>query len=344
MAAAPATVAARRGDAALAVAPTPPLSLDAVAADWQRALDAAQRALGAAGHSLPSGELEQRRAALVLERRDAAAQLVQLGRAARVALVPWLSPVPVSVGMLGLGENVKACVFDLDGVLTDSGVLHAAAWAEVFDSLLLRLSEQTGRHFVPFDRVGDYRAYIDGRPRREGIHAFLASRGIHLPEGRADDSAAAETANGLARHKGEALELALSRRSALALEGARRYLEAAGHAGLGRAVVSASASTLAILEQSGLATLVDVRIDAETIRVEGLRSRPAPDVLLTACRLLAVEPSDVVACTCTPDGVVGARAAGLAVVGVGDESLRWYGAERVAPSLLDLLDSRLRTA
>jgi beta-phosphoglucomutase-like phosphatase (HAD superfamily) len=324
-----------------------PLDLDAVAAGWQRALDAAQRALGAAGRSLPSQELERRRQELTLERRDAGTMLLRLGKTARVAQTPWLSPVPVSVGMLGLPEGVEACIFDLDGVLTDSGRLHAAAWAEVFDSLLLRLSEQTGRHFIPFDRVGDYGAYIDGRPRLEGIHTFLESRGIHLPEGRPQDAASAETAYGLARHKSDALARAMHRRSAIALEGARRYLEAAGHAAVGRAVISASASTLLMLEQSGLATVVDARIDAEAILLEGLRSRPAPDLLHAACRLLAVDPGAAVALTHSPDGVAGGHAAGLAVIGVAEppvaELLAGYGAERVVPSLLHLLDPRLRS-
>jgi HAD superfamily hydrolase (TIGR01509 family) len=281
----------------------------------------------------------------VLERQQTAALLAQLAHAAGVKPEPWLSAVPLSVTMLGLRPGVRACIFDLDGVLSDSGVLHAAAWAEVFDVLLLRRSERTGWQFIPFDRDSDYRAYIDGRPRLEGIHLFLASRGIRLPEGRPGDVPDADTAYGLARHKSEALARAMHARGVAALEGARRYLEAAGHAGLRCAVVSGSVNTLPMLELAGLATLVDVRIDAELMDSKGLRSRPAPDILLEACRVLGVRPEEAVTFTHSPDGVVAGHAAGLAVIGVGDEATRelleGFGAARTAPSLGTLLDARL---
>jgi beta-phosphoglucomutase-like phosphatase (HAD superfamily) len=182
--------------------------------------------------------------------------------------------------MLGLPAHTAACLFDLDGVLTDSAVLHARAWGEVFDEFLLRLAEQTGMHFLPFDRGADYRAFVDGRPRLEGVRVFLDSRGIRLPKERADD---------LARRKGEALARGLHERGVTALAGARRYLEAAGHAGLARAVVSASASTSPMLELAGLGTLLEEQVDAGDIRTERLRSRPAPDLLLVACRRLGAQ-------------------------------------------------------
>ena len=101
-------------------------------------------------------------------------------------------------------------MFDLEGVLTDTALLHAQAWGEVFDDLLLRLSEKTGWHFIPFDSDADYYSYLDGRPRLEGIHAFLRSRGIRLPEGRFDEPVHSDTAYGLAARKGEALARVLS--------------------------------------------------------------------------------------------------------------------------------------
>jgi len=247
--------------------------------------------------------------------------------------------------MLGLPTTVGACLFDLDGVLTDSAVLHALAWGEVFDELLLRLTEKTGWQFIPFDRDADYRAYVDGRPRLEGIHTFFASRGIRLPEGRLDDTAQSDTACGLAKRKGEALERGLRRRGVTAVAGARRYLEAAARAGLPRVVISASTSTLPMLELAGLASLIDERVDAEVIATEGLRSRPAPDLLLTACRRLGVRPETAVTFTHSAAGVAAGHAAGLAVIGVGGgaqaELLRGFGAERVVRSLSVLLDARL---
>ena len=243
--------------------------------------------------------------------------------------------------MLGLPATVEACLFDLEGVLTDSALLHALAWGEVFDDLLLRLADKTGWHFIPFDREADYRTYLDGRPRLEGVHAFLDSRGIRLPEGRPDDPADADTARALAERKGEALARSLRQRGVTALAGARRYLEAAGQAGLGRAVVSASASTLPMLELAGLATLVEERVDADVIRAEGLRARPAPDLLLAACRSLGVRPEMAVTFTHSAAGVAAGHAAGMAVIGVGEgaqeELLRGFGAERVVPSVTTLL-------
>ena len=152
-------------------------------------------------------------------------------------------------------------------------MLHAWAWVEVFDEFLLRLSDKTGWHFIPFDRDADYRAYLDGRPRLEGIHAFLDSRGIRLPEGRPDDPVEADTACSLASRKSEALGR-LRQRGVTALNGARRYLEAAGYAGLKRAVVSASASTLPMLELAGLATLVEDRVDADVSAPRGCVRAP----------------------------------------------------------------------
>jgi beta-phosphoglucomutase-like phosphatase (HAD superfamily) len=261
-----------------------------------------------------------------------------------MTVVPWLSPVPVTPGMLGLAAGVEGCVFDLDGVLTDSAQAHVAAWAEVFDGFLLRHTELTGWHFIPFDREADYKL-LDGRPRLEGIHTFLASRGIHVREGRPTDPAGEGSAYGLARLKGEALERVLQRRGITALAGARRYLEAVGHAGLPRVVVSGSQSTLEMLELAGLTSLVEARVDAATIRSESLRSRPAPDLLLAACRLLGIDPGAAVTFTHSPHGVAAGLAAGLEVVGVGDDATRellaGFGADRVVASLQALLDSLL---
>lgn len=309
------------------------------------ALDTDQRALSAAWAALPAPELGRRTTRLVRERLETAAALDRLARVTGTHPPPWLSPVPVSNAMLGLPTGVTACVFDLDGVLTDSGVLHAGAWGEVLDQFLLRRSNQAGWPFIPFDRDGDYRAFIDGRPRLEGVHAFLASRGIRLPEGRFDDPPDAETAYGLARRKGEVLARGLHQRGSTALPGAHRYLQAAGHAGLGRSVVSASSSTSWMLELAGLAPLIEARVDADAILAMGLRSRPAPDLLLEACSRLGVSPAEAVAFAHSPSGVAAAHAAGLLVVGIGEgaqeELLRGFGAEQVFPSLLVLLDRQL---
>lgn len=325
-----------------------PLELETISSRWQVSLDAAQRAVSAAAASLPAPELGQRRTRLVQERLETAKALAHLARVTGTQPAPWLSPVPVSNEMLGLPTTVSSCVFDLDGVLTDSGVLHAWAWGEVLDQFLLHRSNRAGWPFIPFDRDGDYRAFIDGRPRLEGVHAFLASRGIRLPEGRFDDPADADTAYGLARRKGEFLARGLRQRGSTALPGAHRYLQAAGHAGLARAVVSASSNTSRMLELAGLAPLIEARVDADVIRARRLRSRPAPDLLLEACTRLGVSPDETVAFTHSPEGVAAARSADLLVIGVGEgaheDLLRGFGAEQVFPSLLVLLDRQLRSS
>jgi HAD superfamily hydrolase (TIGR01509 family) len=322
------------------------VDLESLSAGWQRALDSAGQALRAAGGSLDAHELREREGRLRLERDGVARLLGDVARTTTATPAPWLSPVPVTNAMLGLPATARACLFDVEGVLTDSGRLHALAWGEVLDQFLVHVAERTKWPFAPFDRRSDYAAYLEGRTRLEGIHLFLASRGIQIPEGRPGDPADAETAHGLARRKGRVLERRLDERGVAALPGARRYLEAARRAGLARAVVSASTNTLPILELAGLAPLIDERVDAAAIREEGLRSRPAPDLLLAGCRRLGVSPADAVTLTHTPAGVAAGRTAGLTVIGVGEgveaEALEGFGAERVTTALESLLDPRLR--
>ena len=323
--------------------------LDTVADDWQLALDGAVEAVDAADRVLTDDERSRRRRSLAQERAETAALLARLAHTTGLHTVPWLAPMPLHPAALGLPDAVRACTFDLDGVLTDSGVVHAAAWAEVFDSFLLALALETERQFVPFDQDGEYRTYIDGRPRLEGIHLFLRSRGIRLPEGRPEDGPDVKSAYGLARRKADALARVMRRRGVSALPGARRFLETAGRAGLGRAVVSGSQTVLPMLELAEIATLVEARVDAESIRADGLRTRPAPDVLLAACRKLDVDPAEAVCFVHSPDGVAAGRAAGMTVIGVGvdaaaRERLRGFGPELVVPSLASLLDRRLLAA
>jgi HAD superfamily hydrolase (TIGR01509 family) len=322
-----------------------PADLEPAANRWQRALDADYRALLAVDGMLPGADLAARMYALTRERHEAELVLRQLARMTGASPVPWIAQVPVTAKALGLPDTVEACIFDLDGVLTDSGVLHAWAWAETFDPFLFQLSEQAGWQFIPFDRDADYRSYVDGRPRLEGVHAFLTSRGIQLPDGRPDDPAGAGTAYGLARRKSDVLSHAMEVRGVAPLDGSRRYLEAAGRAGLVRAVVSASTRTLPMLELAGLGLLLEVHVDAAAISDEDLRPRPAPDLLLAACRKLGVSPEATVTLTNSPAGVAAGRSAGLTIVGVGPGDhgrlLQDFGAEHVVPSLDALLDHRV---
>ena len=315
----------------------PSIDVDRLSEEWQHAFDAAHDALDASERAFVPVELARRRKALGGELRSTAALLDDVARTDHLHQHPWLSPVRIGPRMLGLDSDVRACIFDLDGVLTDSGLAHAAAWSAVLDSVLLHHADEAGHEYLGFDPDVDYRAFFDGKQRLEGIHAFLASRGIRL------DTSAVQ---GLAGRKAEALERVLSRRGITALEGARRYLEAVGHAGLPRGVVSCSQRTEEMLALAGLTSLVEATIDAGAIESLGLNSRPAPDVLEAVCTELDVEPSSAVTFTHTPEGIAAGMAAGMRVFGIGNEvvgaRLTGFGAERVAPSLFSLLDARLR--
>jgi HAD superfamily hydrolase (TIGR01509 family) len=303
----------------------PAMNLDTLAAHWRTALDLAADALQVANGcrtnlGFPAEELDVRRGRLARE-RDATAQLLALvAHDERVQLHRSLSAPRTTAQMLGLPAGVLACVFDLDGVLTGSAAIHAAAWSDAFEEFLSRRLERTGERFAayrPFNPRIDYYQHLHGRPRLEGAHAFLASRGIRLPEGHIDDPTDAETVHGIANRKRQALLRRLDREGVEAYADTRLYLEAAREAGLRLAVVSASANTSSILEHAALDALITERIDGNLIRAEHLRGKPAPDTLLAACRRLRVPPSRAAVFETTHAGVVAARAAGFAfVVGV----------------------------
>lgn len=325
--------------------------LDALSAHWRLVFDAAADALQAAercGRSLdlPKAELNERAGRLAREREETAQLLDGIARDEHVRLRHRLSAPRATRRMLGLPEDVLGCVFDVEGVLAGSAKIHAAAWAETFDELLLRRFESRGERFGPFrpfDPEIDYYEHIHGKPRLEGVHAFLAVSGIRLPEGHPDDQPGAETVYGLANRKNEALLRRLEREGVAAFAGARQYLEGAREAGLRCAVVSASANTRAILDRAGLAALIDECVDGNTIVAERLRSTPEPDTLLAACRLLDVPPQRAAAYETSLAGVEGGRAADLGFVIAVDrrgraDTLREHGADCVVTDLTVLLD------
>jgi beta-phosphoglucomutase-like phosphatase (HAD superfamily) len=319
--------------------PTQPPNLNATAAQWQHALDAAARALEADRVVLPDTEVFREAHHLTEERRETAALLRTVAAMHHVSPAPWLSSGAITPHRLGLPDTVAGCLFDLDGVLTDSDALHAFAWAQAIEPVLLALANEERAPYTPFDRDSDYHAYFDGRLRTEGIRLFLAGRGLRLP-----DSSVGE----IARRKGELVEHGLHSHGVAALAGAHHYLQAAGLGGIRRAVVSASTTASPMLRAAGLAELVDARVDAATMRSLGLRSRPAPDLLLTACAELGVPAAHAVSLTHSGAGVAAARSIGMPVIGVASgaeaEALRAYGADTVVPALESLLDRSLRPA
>lgn len=332
-----------------------PINLDTISVHWRVALNTAQEALQAARNcesslKFPEAELSEHSQRLADERKTVAQLLDQIALQERVPIQHRVLAPHATKRMLGLSPEVLACVFDLDGVLTASAGIHAAAWEETFDEFLSHRVESTGERFAPFkpfNRDADYFKHINGKPRIEGVHAFLASRGIRLPEGDPEDPPEAGTVSGLANHKNVILMRHLEREGVAAFVGSQQYLEEAREAGLRCAVVSASTNTDEILERAGLASLIDERVDGNTIRAEHLQSKPAPDTLLAACRRLGVEPHQAAAFETTLAGVAAARSAGFdLVIGVdrrGRAAMRPpNGADLVVTDLRALLNPALR--
>jgi beta-phosphoglucomutase family hydrolase len=239
---------------------------------------------------------------------------------------------------LGVPAGTAAFLFDLDGVLTSTSTVHAAAWRTMFDEYLRSRPEP----FVPFDPDEDYRRYLDGRLRADGTRAFLASRGITLPEGSPDDPPDARTVHGLGNRKNALVARLIEQGGVRSYPGARRYLEAVRDAGLPRAVVSASANCRPVLAVTGLAELVPVVVDGEVAAERGLAGKPAPDTFLAAAAELGVDPAHAVVFEDALSGVAAGRAGGFGfVVGIDRahqaDALREHGADLVVDDLGALL-------
>ena len=239
--------------------------------------------------------------------------------------------------MLGLPDAVTACLFDMDGVVTKTAVVHAAAWKQMFDEFLRAQSGQ-----APFDDVKDYDDYVDGKPRLEGTESFLESRHIDLPTGEPDDKPGAHTIYGLSNRKNELVLEVLKRDGVEVYPGSRRYIDAVRKAGLKTAIVSSSANTEAVLKAGDVAGLFDARVDANVAKERGLHGKPAPDTFLEAARMLGVQPDNAAVFEDALAGVAAGRAGkfGLVVgvdrVGQAAE-LREHGADVVVKDLADLL-------
>jgi beta-phosphoglucomutase family hydrolase len=245
--------------------------------------------------------------------------------------------------MLGLPDGVRACLFDLDGVLTQTAKVHAAAWKEMFDGFLRERADKDGEPFLPFDPVADYDEYVDGKPRSDGVRSFLAARGIDLPEGEGSDAAAAETVVGLGHRKNEIVLRMIRDRGVEAYEGSVRYVRAAREVGLHRAVVSSSSNCREVLIAAGIEDLFEQRIDGAVAEREHLKGKPAPDTFVAGAHALGVAPGQAAVFEDALAGVAAGRAGRFAyVVGVDRvgqaEELREHGADIVVSDLEELLD------
>ncbi|MFI9812836.1 beta-phosphoglucomutase family hydrolase [Saccharothrix variisporea] len=235
---------------------------------------------------------------------------------------------------IGLPDGITACLFDLDGVLTSTAVLHRRAWRRTFDDFLRPRGEP------PFAE-SDYIKYVDGRPRYDGVRTFLASRGITLPEGSPDDPPDRDTVHGVGNRKNELIDAIIRQEGVTPYPGTVRYLDAvAGHQKIG--VVTSSANASRVLDAADLTKYVEALVDGVVISRDGLRGKPAPDSFLAGARMLGVEPAHAAVFEDALAGVAAGRAGGFGyVVGVDRAGQRAAllenGADVVVEDLAELL-------
>ena len=242
--------------------------------------------------------------------------------------------------MLGLPDSIRACLFDLDGVLTRTATVHFAAWKRTFDEFL-RGREPQAPEFTQLD----YNRYVDGKPRADGVRDFLHSRGIDLPEGSPGDPVDAATVQGIATRKNQLVLRELDEHGVEVYPGSVRYLRAVKGAGLATAVVTASANGGQVVAAGGFADLIDTRVDGLVAAHDGLRGKPQPDTFLAGARALGVEPAQAVVFEDALSGVAAGRAGhfgyvvGVDRVGQADQ-LAEHGADVVVRDLAELLGGR----
>jgi beta-phosphoglucomutase family hydrolase len=243
---------------------------------------------------------------------------------------------------IDLPDSVRGYLFDLDGVLTDTAKVHAQAWKETFDDVLTRRPDAPGEDHRPFRLPEDYEAWVDGKPREDGVRDFLRSRGITLPEGDPGDPPGDGTVRAIGNAKNRRLLDLLRTRGVDVFPGSVRFLKEAREQGRQTAVVSSSANAEQALRSAGILDQFDARVDGEVIAREHLRGKPAPDSFLRAAEQLGLEPG---ACAVFEDaqaGVQAGRAGGFGrVVGVdrggNAQALREHGADVVVGDLSELL-------
>lgn len=240
-------------------------------------------------------------------------------------------------------DGIDAILFDLDGVITRTGKLHAAAWKEMFDAFLRERGEREGEDVRPFELPLDYTRHVDGRLRQDGVRGFLASRGIELPEGDVDDPPSAETVHGLGNRKNELVVALIAAGGAEVYDSSVEVVRRARDAGLRTAVVSASKNCQAVLASVGIEDLFEVRVDGVVAAREGLPGKPAPDTFLAAAARLGLEPARCAVVEDAISGVEAGRAGRFGwVVGVDREdhrdALADAGADLVVQDLAELME------
>jgi beta-phosphoglucomutase family hydrolase len=240
-------------------------------------------------------------------------------------------------------ELYDAVLLDLDGVITDTANLHAACWKQMFDEYLQQRAEQNGEVFRSFHITGDYRLYVDGKPRFDGVRDFLTSRGIRLPEGSSDDPPQAETVGGLGNRKNELVNQVIEDTGIEPYEGSVKLIHQLRQRGFKVAVVTSSQNCETVLRAAKLDDCFEVKVDGNTIHAQHLAGKPAPDTFLMAAKLLRVNSARSIVIEDAISGVQAGLAGnfglviGVARKGNADE-LRNHGAHLVVSDLEELLD------
>lgn len=239
-------------------------------------------------------------------------------------------------------DNIRACLFDMDGVLTKTAAVHAAAWKEMFDAYLKQHAEESGTEFVPFDIATDYVKYVDGKLRQDGVRSFLESRDISLPEGTPDNHEDEETVWGLGTRKNNRVQELIRTKGVDVYPDSITLLRAVRANGLKTAVVSASKNTPDILSVTNLTDQFSYVMHGGIAGEQGLPGKPEPDTFVAAAKALGEEPAN---CVVLEDAIVGVQAGKAGdfgyVIGVdrvdhGDE-LRANGADIVVKNLEELV-------
>ena len=233
----------------------------------------------------------------------------------------------------------RAVIFDMDGVITDTADLHFAAWKALFDALLHERARESGGSASPFTEA-DYRTYVDGKPRIDGLRSFLSARGIHVPDGTRDDPPEATTIHGLAKRKNALFQACLARHGVTPFKDTVALIERLKAAGIRVAAISSSRNAEHVLKASATWDLFEVVVDGNRAAAAGLEGKPAPDIFLHAAAALGVDPAAAAVVEDAVSGVEAARAGGFGlVIGLarhgGEQGLRDAGADRVVPDLLD---------
>ena len=239
-------------------------------------------------------------------------------------------------------DQYDAVLFDLDGVVTDTASIHATCWKQMFDQYL-RNRARNREAFRPFELATDYRLYVDGKPRFDGVRDFLASRGIHLPEGNPEDPTDVETVCGLGNRKNDLVNLVIADVGVDPYDGTVRFMHQLRRNGFKIAVVTSSQNCTAVLKAAKLDDLFEVQVDGNTVHAQRLAGKPAPDTFLMAAKLLGCEPERTVVIEDAISGVqAGADGNFGLVIGIARkanaEELKQHGAHLVVNDLAELLD------